>query len=154
MSENISLQIKKIIKAKRQKVFEAWTQPDLMNQWYTPGNRTIRASCDLRIGGAYQVEMKGEKDGQNVTHTTGGVYRKIIPNELLSFTWGWAGDSEPETLVTVTLRDVEGGTELTLVHERFADTESRDGHQQGWAACLENLDKFCGHLEGNTANSA
>ncbi len=146
MSENITLQIKRVIKAKRHKVFEAWTKPELIKKWYAPGAMVVpSASVDLKVGGEYRVEMKGDMGGEVVNPTAGGTYQKIIPNESISFTWGWIGDPTPQTLVTVTFKDVDGGTEVTLTHERFADVAARDKHQHGWMGCLENLVKY---LEG------
>ena len=134
------LQVKKFIKAKRDKVFEAWTRPELMKKWYAPGEMTVpSASSDLRVGGTYQIEMKGNMNGKNINPTVGGRYTKIVPNELVVFTWSWQGDPSPETIVTVELKDVNGGTEVTLTHERFASTESRNSHEHGWMGCLENL---------------
>ncbi len=146
MSENITLQIKRIIKAKRHEVFDAWTKPELIKKWYAPGAMVVpNASVDLKVGGEYRVEMMGDMGGEVVNPTAGGTYEQIIPNELISFTWGWIGDPTPQTLVTVTFKDVDGGTEITLTHERFADVAARDKHQHGWMGCLENLIKY---LEG------
>ena len=143
MTENIKLQVKRVIKAKRQAVFDAWTKPELMMQWYAPGAmKNPSASSDLKVGGKYHVEMKGEMNGELVNPTIRGTYQKIIPNELISFTWGWEGDPSPETQVTVELKDVDGGTEVTLTHDRFTEIEARDEHQKGWMGCIENLNKF------------
>jgi len=137
------LQVKRFINATRDRVFEAWTKPELMKQWYAPGTMTVpNASSDLRVGGAYSVEMKGTMNGKFVNPTVGGRYTKIVPNELLVFTWSWQGDSAPETLVTVELKEADGGTEVTLTHERFASPEVRDRHEHGWTGCLENLASF------------
>jgi len=146
MSENIVLQLKKVIKASRQQAFDAWTKPELMKQWYAPGAmKTPNATSDLKVGGSYSVEMKGEMKGKEVNPTASGTYEKIIPNELISFTWGWEGDPSAKTLVTVEFKDVAGGTEVTLIHERFATVESKDSHQHGWIGCLESLEKFYSH---------
>jgi uncharacterized protein YndB with AHSA1/START domain len=143
MNNDIKLQLKKVIKATRKQAFDAWTKPELMKQWYAPGAmKTPNATSDLKIDGGYSVEMKGEMNGEIVNPTASGVYKKIIPNELISFTWGWKGDPSPATLVTVEFKDVAGGTEVTLTHERFVDTKSRDSHQHGWVGCLESLAKF------------
>jgi uncharacterized protein YndB with AHSA1/START domain len=143
MSTKTMLQVRKIIKAKRQRVFEAWTKPELMMKWYAPGEmKTPSASSDLKIGGAYRVEMKGPMGGEIVNPTVRGTYQKIVQNELVSFTWRWDGDDSPETLVTVELKDVDGGTEVILTHERFPSSEEKDKHQHGWIGCLENLAKF------------
>jgi uncharacterized protein YndB with AHSA1/START domain len=141
VSENLKLQVTRVIKAKRARVFDAWTKPELMHLWFAPGNMTVpSASADPRVGGAYRVEMRGDA---GVTHIVSGVYQEIVPNELLRFTWGWQGGPKEESLVTIVFKDIEGGTELTLTHERLDSVESRDKHQKGWLGCLENLAKFC-----------
>jgi uncharacterized protein YndB with AHSA1/START domain len=142
MSEHVKLVVKKVIKASQKEVFDAWTQPELMKQWYAPGEMKVpNASADLNIGGAYSVEMKGEMGGEQVNPVVSGTYRKIIPNKLISFTWSWQDDPTPETLVTVQFDAVSGGTEVTLTHDRFGSIEARDKHQHGWLGCLENLSR-------------
>jgi uncharacterized protein YndB with AHSA1/START domain len=140
MSDTLKLQVKRIIKADRTDLFAAWTQPELMQKWYAPGDMTVPvATSDLRVGGAYRVEMKA---GPETTHIVGGVYKQIIPNELLSFTWvpNWLKPDD-ETLVTVAFKDAAGGTEITLTHEGFVDAESAGKHEHGWISCLDNLAK-------------
>lgn len=135
------LQVKKFIKAKREKVFEAWTKPEMMKKWYAPGEMTVaNASSDLRVGGTFQVAMQGI-GSEMVNPIVSGKYTKIIPNELLVFTWKWQGHSSPESIVTVEFKDVNGGTEVTLTHDRLASKESRDKHEHGWKGCLDNLAK-------------
>lgn len=149
--ENVKLRVSRVIRAKRERVFEAWTKPEIIRQWFGPGNLTVAsASVDFRVGGAYRIEMSGSSatvesspsDANTAQRPSAtGIYKAIIPNQMLCFTW--RGDWSPaeDTLVTVELRDVEGGTELTLMHERFATTESRDRHEHGWNGSLEKLAK-------------
>jgi uncharacterized protein YndB with AHSA1/START domain len=140
-STDIRLQVTKFIRAKRERVFAAWTQPELMKKWHAPGNMTAaNANSDPRPGGAYRVDIKaGADEGDCGDSIVTGRYTKVIPNELLVFTWQWEGSESPETLVTVALKDVPGGTELTLTHERFPAEEARDKHEHGWNGCLANL---------------
>ena len=86
------------------------------------------AEVDLRVGGAYRIQMKAP-DGQ--MHTVGGIYREVVQPQKLQFTWAWeagggCGDSGPEesreTLVTVQFQAQGASTEVTLIHEQFADT--------------------------------
>jgi uncharacterized protein YndB with AHSA1/START domain len=139
--EDLKLQIRRVIKARRARVFESWTTPELMQRWFAPGEmRLVKASADLRLGGQYRIEMHGIDDAVFVAS---GIYRKIIPNELLSFTWGGACDpGAAETLVTVEFRDFEDGTELILTHEHFGSADAVAKHQHGWIGCLDNLEKF------------
>ena len=139
-SEDLKLEVRRVIKAPRSRVFASWTTPELMQQWFAPGGmRVASASADLRVGGEYRVEMHGLDDA---VYVASGFYRKIVPNELLSFTWGGACESGEETLVTVALRDLEQGTELILTHERFRTAEAVAKHEHGWIGCLDKLEKL------------
>ena len=72
----------------------------------------------------------------------GGVYREIIPNELLVFTHIWEEDDgtpEHETVVTVRFADEGTKTKVTLEQSVFRSVESRDGHIGGWSEALERL---------------
>jgi uncharacterized protein YndB with AHSA1/START domain len=137
-TEDLKLQITRTIKARRQRVFDSWTNPDLMQRWFAPGAMTVAdASADLRVGGQYRVEMRGA-DG--FVHVASGTYTRIIPNELLSFTWGGSCDPQADTLVTVQFKDVDGGTELILTHEHFPSPEAMAKHEHGWIGCLDKLE--------------
>jgi uncharacterized protein YndB with AHSA1/START domain len=149
----LMLEMTRVIRASRARVYEAWTRPEVLKEWFgSKANVVSTATFDVRDGGEYKVECfgkpcnpkPGEVDESRVL-VLRGEYRKVIPNELLQFTW--CGDRDPSevSLVTVSLRDVEGGTEITLRHEQFATESSRDDHQHGWSDLLPNLAKL---LEG------
>ncbi|MCI0673525.1 MAG: SRPBCC domain-containing protein, partial [Myxococcaceae bacterium] len=122
--DNARLEVRRLLPASREKVFDAWTRPDRMRQWFAPGPMSCpRVEVDLRPGGAYRIEMQEPGGATRVTH---GTYREVVPNERLVFTWGWEGPDRHETLVTVELRSRGEDTELVLVHERFASAESRE----------------------------
>ncbi len=70
------------------------------------------------------------------------VYREIVPNEKLVFTWAWESTPERESLVTVQMKSAGGGTDMTLTHEHFFDEAARDRHQHGWIGTLERLGRF------------
>src|SRR6266849_5312892 len=91
MSENLKLQVKRRIKAKWQNVFEAWTKPELMQKWFAPGAMTVASAvADLRVGGSYRIAVTGDSGSLKCTNTAvAGTDKKIIPNQLISFTWGW-----------------------------------------------------------------
>jgi uncharacterized protein YndB with AHSA1/START domain len=140
--EDLKLEIRRVIKARRSRVFESWTTPELMQQWFAPnGMRVIKASADLRVGGEYRVEMRGVDDAE---YMATGIYRAIVLNELLSFTWAGGCDPGKETLVTISFRDFEHGTELILTHERFSSAEAAARHERGWNGCLDKLEELSG----------
>jgi uncharacterized protein YndB with AHSA1/START domain len=74
------------------------------------------------------------------------MFREVVPNEKLVFTWAWRSTPERESLVTVELRPDGSGTLLTLTHEQFFDEAARDRHQHGWTATLERLDAMLPNL--------
>ena len=132
-----TLVIRRTLPATPDRVFAAWTRPELVRRWFSPGPMRIdEASLDVRVGGAYRIVMMSP---EGEPHSPGGVYEEIVPNERLVFSWKWV-DSELVTRVTVELRAVgENLTELTLTHEGFPDRETRDAHDKGWVGCLVKL---------------
>jgi uncharacterized protein YndB with AHSA1/START domain len=141
------VELRKTLRVPKDEVFRAWTTPELMAQWMAPGPKSVLTSTvDLRVGGSYQIHMKGEMSGRAYDVRIRGTYERIVPNELLSFTWGY---EDPErrksvgtSVVTVLLKTVPEGTELTLIHSRIATEERRRGHLEGWTGSLEQLDHF------------
>lgn len=140
-----SLTIERRFKAPREKVYAAWTNPALLSRWFGPPRISdVRATCDLKVGGRYHIKMV-EPSGEE--HSVGGVYREIVPNERLVFTWAWGTTPERESLVTVAF-DAEGAeTLLTLTHEQFVDDAARDRHNEGWKQGLHKLSTLLGSAE-------
>lgn len=145
----LKLQVSRVIRAKREAVFNAWTKPEMIRQWFGPGNLEVAAvDADVRPNGAYRISMQGcESSPAEVERshrsTARGTYKEIVPNELLRFTWHGDWDPSLETLVTVKLEDVEGGTRVTITHEGFVTADSCSKHEQGWTKSLENLAEYC-----------
>ena len=140
MAVKPSLTLKRRIKAPPAKIFAAWTDPKKIGQWMGPeGVITLSAQFDARVGGRYALSMRAPNGEQ---HEVSGVYREVVPNEKLMFTWAWKSTPERETLVTVTLKPDGDGTILTLMHEQFFDEAARDRHQHGWTGSLDKLEKY------------
>ena len=136
MTDTYSLRVANTIKAPRAKVFAAFTTPDILAKWFAPGTRMPKPEVlDVRPGGTFRIVMQGEEDAP----TAIGEYREVIDGSKLVFTWSWDGDPSQPTLVTVTFGDTADGTEVVLVHERFATASTRDHHQQGWQAIMDRL---------------
>jgi uncharacterized protein YndB with AHSA1/START domain len=140
----------RLIRAPRARVYEAWTNPEILKQWFGPAKmRCPEASLDVRVGGAYRIDVVPDTPAPSATpgtecaerrSTAFGTYTRIVPNELLQFTWAPDWNPGEQTLVTVSLRDVPNGTEITILHENFTSEASRDGHNTGWAGCLDKLE--------------
>ena len=131
----------RVIRAPRSKVYEAWIKPEIMQQWFCPGERHCPlATLDVREGGAYRIEIHVNPGAELPPQMSvaEGVYTEIVPNEKLQFTWKASWNPGADSLVTVTFADAPGGTEVTILHERISGDGSQ-GYSQGWANCLEKL---------------
>ncbi|TAI63966.1 SRPBCC domain-containing protein [Bradyrhizobium sp. Leo170] len=130
------------LRARPEKVYAAWTEPENLVRWFGPANvkpGSVRAELDVRAGGRYRISFTGN-DGEY--HEVGGVYRDVVPNERLVFSWAWHSTPERESLVTVSLRPDGAGTLLTFHHEQFVDETARDNHERGWTELFAKLEDF------------
>ena len=142
--DTFDLTVKRVIRAPRQKVFDAFVKPDLVRQWMGPrGFKVTALEMDPRAGGRYRLTMQ-HRTGE--TSTVNGTYKEVAPPERIVFTWKWEGEqmgAVPETLVTVTFAERQGeqgiATEMQLLHSGFPAPEARDAHDGGWQGCLNKL---------------
>jgi uncharacterized protein YndB with AHSA1/START domain len=134
------LTIRRTFDAPRALVFRVWTEPQHLAQWSCPQGFTMTENRgDLRVGGAFSACMRSPEGSD---HRLRGVYREIVAPERLVFTHAWvdaSGTPGPETVVTVTLAERNGRTEMTFRQGIFDSVAARDGHQQGWTSCFERL---------------
>ncbi len=101
-----SLTLKRRLNAPPQKVYAAWTDPEKILKWFGPDSGPVNeAVTDVRVGGRYAVTFSTE-DGEQ--HHVSGVYREVVPNQKLVFTWAWRTMPERESLVTVLIKP-DGG---------------------------------------------
>jgi uncharacterized protein YndB with AHSA1/START domain len=136
-----SLTFKRRFNAPPAKVYAAWTDPEKIIHWFgradaTPGS--MRAEIDPRIGGRFRVRFNTDDEYYEV----GGIYREVVPNQRLVFSWAWHSTPERESQVTVTLRPDGDGTLLTVHHEQLFDQASYEGHERGWIGALDKLEKY------------
>ena len=139
-----SLVIRRRYKASRQRVFDAWTKPEIAALFLGPNDRSARnVEMDVRVGGRYRIVMV-KPDGERFIAV--GTYRDVRAPQKLVMTWRWEEDDladEIETLLTLEFNDCGGGeTELVLTHEQFASEESRERHNEGWTAIAGQLDRL------------
>lgn len=149
--------ITRVFDAPRERVFEAWTQPEHVQRWWGPhGFTTPVCTIDLRPGGAFHYCMRSP-EGQDSWGK--GVYREVAAPERIVSTdffadaegnlvpptrYGMSTDWPAEALITVTFAERDGRTAFTLHHAvGSAPAAERDQCQQGWS---ESLDRLAGYL--------
>jgi uncharacterized protein YndB with AHSA1/START domain len=144
VSSKPALTLKRRLNAPPSKIYRAWTDAAKISRWFGPEDAEIlRAETDVRVGGRFRIVFRGP-DGEE--HDVGGVYREVVPNQKLVFTWAWRSTPERESLVTVALKRDGDGTLLTLLHEQFFDEAARDRHGRGWNETLDKLESYVREL--------
>lgn len=138
-----TLVIERVFNAPRHLVFQAWTDPEHMSQWFGPrGFKSTVLKNDLRPGGAYRIHMLGP-DGD---HWSQGVYREIVPPERLVMAGSWAdaqgNPTRPENVLTLTFAELDGKTKLTLHQALFESVTARDAHNGGWSSSFDRLAEY------------
>jgi uncharacterized protein YndB with AHSA1/START domain len=136
-----TLTMRRRFKAPRERVFQAFTDLDVLRQWWGPEGMDLpEASLDLKVGGAYDFHMRNSEGG---IHRVRGIYRDISEPEKLVFTWQWVRD-EPtaEMLITLTFHDHGNETELEMLQEKMPDAESVAAHEKGWSSSFNCLERF------------
>src|SRR4029453_18520811 len=113
MLDKPSLTLKRRLEAPPSQVYSAWTDPKKIARWFGPrdtAQASVAAEIDLRVGGHYRISFTSEGGEQ---HQVGGVYREVVPNRRLVFSWAWHSTPERASLVSITLApDGETGTLL------------------------------------------
>jgi uncharacterized protein YndB with AHSA1/START domain len=139
------LVLTRLIDAPREKLYRAWTEPELLKQWFAPAPWTTpTVELDVRPGGASLVVMRGP-DGNEFPNR--GVYLDIVPNQRLvftdAFTQAWEPSQKPFMTVILTFEDEGGKTRYTARarHWTVADREAHEnmGFHKGWGLCTDQL---------------
>lgn len=141
------LMITRVINAPREKVYAAWTQPELMKQWFAPKPWTTPVvQTDVRPGGSSLVIMRGP-DGTEMPCP--GVYLEVVPNERLVFTdaytKAWEPSEKPFMTGILTFEDVGGGKTRYTARVRHWTVADREAHEKmgfypGWNQCADQLE--------------
>jgi uncharacterized protein YndB with AHSA1/START domain len=141
----LELRIERVIRAAREKVFRAWTDPKQAVQWWGPKSYPATfLEMDVRAGGRWVGKLRSAADGSVLSHR--GEFREIVEPSLISFTFQWdeEGERGMETLVTLTFEDLGSSTRFTLLQTPFITATERDSHVEGWNSALDRLEKSVG----------
>lgn len=128
------------------KLYQGWTDPELMKQWFVPKPWSIASvKTDLRAGGASEIVMRGP-EGQEFPNR--GIYLEVVPNEKLVFTdaytEGWVPSERPFFTAIVTFEELGNGLTRYTAHALHWNEEDLKKHEEmgfepGWNACLDQL---------------
>jgi uncharacterized protein YndB with AHSA1/START domain/DNA-binding transcriptional ArsR family regulator len=136
-----TVRLSRVFKAPRERVFNAFLDPDAFAKWIPPNGYTAHVyKFEPKVGGRYRMSFSSldKKD----THFFGGKFLEIKPYERLRYTDKFETDNpemQGEMRVTVTFKEVRGGTEVKIVQEGVPKAIPVEGAMLGWSQSLENL---------------
>ena len=133
------VQFHRVIATKPEKVYRAFLEPDAVASWFPPyGFLCTVHELEAKVGGKHKMSFRNFTTG--VDHSFGGKYLELVPNERLVYTDRFDDPNLPgEMKVTVELKAVAVGTEITIVQENLPDVIPPEACYLGWQDSLDKL---------------
>jgi len=142
MSTKNTVRLHRVLAARPEKVYRAFLDPDAMARWLPPNGFTGKVhQMDAKVGGKYTMSFTNFTTGKSTGF--GGEYLELVPNARLRYTDKFDDPNLPgEIQVTVTLKPVSVGTELSIVQEGLPDVIPLEACYLGWQESLRNLERL------------
>ncbi len=149
MTSNNTVRLHRVLTAKPEKVYRAFLEPDAMARWLPPNGFTGKVHhMDAKVGGTFAMSFTNFTTG--ATHSFGGDFLELVPHERLRYTDVFDDPNLPGVMtVTVTLKAVSVGTELTVTQEGVPEMIPLEACYLGWQESLRNLARL---VEPNIPN--
>ena len=137
-----TIRLHRVFRAPPERVYRAFTNPDAMAKWLPPHGFTGKVhQIEVREGGTHKMSFTNFTSGKS--HSFGGKYLEVKPNERLRYTDKFDDPNLPgEMQVTVTFKKVPSGTELNVVQEGVPEVIPADACYVGWGESLALLAKL------------
>jgi len=134
-----TVRLHRVLATKPDKVYRAFLEADAMAKWLPPNGFTCTVhQFEGKVGGAFKMSFRNFTTG--ISHSFGGKYLELVPGERLRYVDKFDDPNLPgEMQVTVTLKKVLVGTELTVVQEGIPDAIPVEACYLGWQESLRNL---------------
>ncbi len=134
-----TVRLHRILATNPEKVYRAFVEADAMAKWLPPNGFACTVyHLDAKVGGTFKMSFRNFTTGKS--HSFGGKYLELMPSERLRYTDTFDDPNLPgEMQVTVTLKKVSVGTELTIVQEGIPDAIPEEACYVGWQESLRNL---------------
>ena len=134
-----TVRLHRVLNTKPEKVYRAFLEADAMAKWLPPNGFTCTVhQFEGKVGGSFKMSFRNFTTGHS--HSFGGKYLELVPGERLRYTDTFDDPNLPgEIQVTVTLKKVLVGTDLTVVQEGIPDAIPVEACYLGWQESLRNL---------------
>ena len=136
---NNTVRLHRVLRAPAERIYRAFLDPDAMTKWLPPNGYTGKVhQLDARVGGTYHMSFTNFTTQQS--HSFGGEYLELVPNELLRYSDKFDDPNLPGVMqTTVSLKTVSVGTELNIVQEGIPDVIPVEACYLGWQESLRLL---------------
>ena len=137
-----TVRLHRVLRAAPERVYRAFLDADAMVKWLPPNGFTGKVHhLDARVGGTYKMSFTNFTSGKS--HSFGGEYRELVPNERIRHTDRFDDPNLPgELQVTIALRKVMVGTDVSIVQEGIPDVIPAEACYLGWQESLVLLAKL------------
>ena len=137
-----TIRLHRILRAPPERVYRAFLEPDAMSKWLPPNGFTGKVHhFEAKVGGSFKMSFTNLSSGQS--HSFGGEFLELVPHERLRYTDRFDDPSLPGVMqVTVTLKPVSCGTELSVVQEGVPAVIPAEACYLGWQESLVLLAKL------------
>jgi uncharacterized protein YndB with AHSA1/START domain len=134
-----TIRLHRVLRATPERIYRAFTDADAMAKWLPPYGFTCHVShLDAKVGGTFKMAFTNFTSGNS--HAFGGKYLELKPGELIRYTDTFDDPNLPgEMQVTVTLKNVSCGTDMTIVQEGVPNVIPAEACYQGWQESLAQL---------------
>lgn len=135
--QETNIQLSKSFPASKHELYNAWTSPEELKQWWRPMNKQLlEVENNITQGG--KVKYLFEDDLK-----IAGEYKEVEEGNRLVYSWNWEHPEESlhkgEYLLTVTFNEDGNGSQLEITQENFKEEHAIKPHQSGWEEMLQNL---------------
>jgi uncharacterized protein YndB with AHSA1/START domain len=137
-----TVRLHRVFTAKPEKLYRAFLEPDALARWLPPNGFTATVHhLEPKVGGTHKISFRNFTTGNS--HSFGGTYLELIPNRKLRYTDAFDDPGLPgEMNVTVELRAVSVGTEMTVEQSGIPDVIPLEACYLGWQQSLRHLAKL------------
>jgi len=137
-----TIRLHRVLRAKPERVYRAFLDADAMSKWLPPNGFTGKVHhMDAKVGGSFKMSFTNFTTGKS--HSFGGEYLELVPNERIRYTNRFDDPNLPGLLqVTVNLKQVSCGTELSVVQEGVPVIIPAEACYLGWQESLILLAKL------------
>ena len=134
-----TIRLHRVLRATPERVYRAFLNPDAMAKWLPPNGFTCKVHhMDAKAGGTYKMSFTNFSSG--TSHSFGGKYVELVPNERLRYTDAFDDPKMPgEMMTTIVLKKVSVGTELNVTQEGVPDAIPAEACYLGWQESLTQL---------------